>query len=313
MHIHIYTYTHTHTHIHTFTYTLIYIHTLTYAYTHIYTYTSHIHIYTQITHTCIHTFTYHTHIYTDTHIHLHMHIHIYTHTHHIYIHIYTHTHISHIHIYIHSHIIHIHIYTDTHIHLHMHIHIYAQTYIRTRTHLGLLSKFLSFKASSSLSSRFDQRSLWASVLGLAATTLTLCGEPKPHVIRISWLGDWMSGSLGKGQGRGQAGVGVFSGLQTTECSQVSGPSLSHKERVAPIPLLPKVVTHRIGGNTTWCCVEPLSSVGDGGTAPVPSLRAEPILSCITYVCTLFSLFWVPRIPPPPQAPGLPFLQCPLGH
>ena len=84
----------------------------------------------------------------------------------------------------------------------------------------------------------------------------------------------MRGSLGKGQGRGQAGMGVFSGLQPTECSQVSGPSLSHKERVLPIPVLPKVVTHRIGGNTNWCHVEPLSSVGDGGTTPMPSLRAE---------------------------------------
>lgn len=93
----------------------------------------------------------------------------------------------------------------------------------------------------------------------------------------------MRGSLGKGEGRGQAGVGVFSGLQPTECSQVSGPSLSHKERVAPIPLLPKVVTHRIGGNTTWCCVEPLSSVGDGGTAPVPSLRAE-LMPLLHHIC-----------------------------
>ena len=98
----------------------------------------------------------------------------------------------------------------------------------------------------------------------------------------------MRGSLGKGQGRGQASVGVFSGLQPTECSQVSGPSLSHKEGVPPIPVLPKVVTHRIGGNTNWCRVEPLSSVGDGGTAPVPSLRAEQMPPPASHTCALFA-------------------------
>ena len=68
-------------------------------------------------------------------------------------------------------------------------------------------------------------------------------------------------------------MGVFSGLQPTECSQVSGPSLSHKERVPPITVLPKVVTHRIGGNTNWCHVEPLSSVGDGGQS-CPSAKSK---------------------------------------
>lgn len=106
---------------------------------------------------------------------------------------------------------------------------------------------------------------------------------------------------------------VFSGLQPTDCSQVSGPSSSHKERVAPIPLLPKVVTHRIGGNTTWCRVEPLSSVGDGGKAPLPSLRAEPMpLLHHTHVHSLQLALGAKNSPRPHQQQACPSPQCPLG-
>ena len=123
----------------------------------------------------------------------------------------------------------------------------------------------------------------------------------------------MRGSLGKGQGRGQAGMGVFSGLQPTECSQVSGPSLSHKERVPPITVLPKVVTHRIGGNTNWCHVEPLSSVGDGGTAPVPSLRAEQMPPPESHTCTLFAACsWCQESPQPHQQQACPLPSVSLG-
>lgn len=67
----------------------------------------------------------------------------------------------------------------------------------------------------------------------------------------------------EGQGRGRHGV--FSGLQPTECSQGSGPSLCREEGHHPAPL--EALTHRIARNNQLLPCGATELCSSGGTDP----------------------------------------------